>query len=210
MEKLQFKFTTEELTDSGEIRGYGSLFNEQDRGRDVVVKGAFTKSLNRQNDLKMLWCHDPAQPIGVWTKAEEDTRGLYLEGRVIPEVAKGAEALALLRAKAIDGLSIGYRTVKSSKGSRGERRLEELELWEVSIVTFPMLPSARVTDVKQLSSIRDVETVLREAGVPNKFAKLVAMHGYEGAKSRLMPDTELEEAKRLLAEMRSFKERLNA
>ena len=92
----------------------------------------------------MLWQHDPAQPIGVWDEVREDERGLFVKGRILTEVERGREAVALIEAGAIDGLSIGYRTLRSVKDGKGGRRLSELELWEVSLVTFPMLPDARV------------------------------------------------------------------
>ena len=92
----------------------------------------------------MLWQHDPAQPIGVWDEVREDARGLYVKGRILTDVEKGREAAALIGAGAIDGLSIGYRTVRAQKDGKGQRLLSELELWEVSLVTFPMLPDARV------------------------------------------------------------------
>jgi hypothetical protein len=92
----------------------------------------------------MLWQHDPAQPIGVWDEVREDGRGLYVKGRILTDVEKGREAAALIGAGAIDGLSIGYRTVRAQKDGKGQRLLSELELWEVSLVTFPMLPDARV------------------------------------------------------------------
>ena len=91
----------------------------------------------------MLWQHDPARPIGVWDEVREDGRGLYVKGRLLLEVQAAREARVLLQAGAIDGLSIGYRTLRSeAKG--GRRLLHEIELWEVSLVTFPMLPEARV------------------------------------------------------------------
>jgi HK97 family phage prohead protease len=92
----------------------------------------------------MLWQHDPAQPIGVWDVVREDGTGLYVKGRLLDSVARAREAAALIGAGAIDGLSIGYRTRKAEKDATGCRLLTELELWEVSLVTFPMLPSARV------------------------------------------------------------------
>ena len=91
----------------------------------------------------MLWQHDPARPIGVWDEVREDACGLYVKGRLLADVAQGREALALVEAGAIDGLSIGYRTKRAIKDG-GARRLLEVELWEVSLVTFPMLPEARV------------------------------------------------------------------
>ena len=99
---------------------------------------------SRGRSVKMLWQHDPSQPIGVWDEVREDGTGLYVKGRILIEVEKGREAAALLAAGAIDGLSIGYRTLRAEKDGKGRRLLSELELWEVSLVTFPMLPEARV------------------------------------------------------------------
>lgn len=131
-----------------EISGYASLFGKTDQGGDVVENGAYAASLDRLGGkgrtVKMLWQHDPAQPIGVWDEVREDKDGLYVKGRILRDVAKGREAAALIEAGAIDGLSIGYRTVRATKNDKGGRLLSELELWEVSLVTFPMLPDARV------------------------------------------------------------------
>ena len=140
------------VTDGQVIEGYASLFGACDQGGDVVAEGAYAASLKRltaeRRQVRMLWQHDPAQPIGVWDEVREDGRGLFVKARILEAVAKGREAAALLAAGAIDGLSIGYRTrkaVTSDRGpNKGKRLLQELELWEVSLVTFPMLPSARV------------------------------------------------------------------
>ena len=132
------------VTDGTTISGYASLFGTPDQGGDTVERGAYTASLAKGRGVKMLWQHDPAQPIGVWDEVREDARGLYVKGRLLTDVAKGREAASLIAAKAIDGLSIGYRTLKARKDDRGGRLLSELELWEVSLVTFPMLPDARV------------------------------------------------------------------
>jgi len=136
------------VTDGTGIAGYASLFGAADQGGDVVASGAYAMSLKRLADegrgVKMLWQHDPAQPIGVWDEVREDTRGLYVKGRLLEGVDKAREAAALIAAGAIDGLSIGYRTRRAAKNDQGQRVLTELELWEVSLVTFPMLPSARV------------------------------------------------------------------
>jgi len=130
------------------IEGYASLFGAVDQGNDVVEPGAYAASLaalaaaGRQ--VKMLWQHDPAQPIGIWDEVREDAKGLYVKGRLLPEIARGREAAELIAAGALDGLSIGYRTKRASKDAQGRRHLTEVELWEVSLVTFPMLPQARV------------------------------------------------------------------
>ncbi|MEP5730952.1 MAG: HK97 family phage prohead protease [Sulfitobacter sp.] len=137
-----------EVDGGTQISGYASLFGAVDQGGDVVESGAYSCSLldvaEAGRSIKMLWQHDPTQPIGVWDEVREDERGLFVKGRILDSVEKGREAAALIAAGAIDGLSIGYRTVKASKNTKGQRLLTELELWEVSLVTFPMLPSARV------------------------------------------------------------------
>jgi uncharacterized protein len=136
------------VTDGHVISGYASLFGLTDQGGDAVQKGAYSASLARMKAagraVKMLWQHDPAQPIGVWDEVREDARGLWVQGRILTAVDRGREAAALLGAGAIDGLSIGYRTIKSQRTAAGARELTEIELWEVSLVTFPMLSEARV------------------------------------------------------------------
>lgn len=137
------------VTDGTLVEGYASLFGKRDQGGDIVQPGAYSASLkalaSTGRRVKMLWQHDPAQPIGVWDEVREDANGLYVKGRLLTEVGKGREAVALLTAGAIDGLSIGYRTLRAERDGKGQRLLAELELWEVSLVTFPMLPEARVS-----------------------------------------------------------------
>ncbi len=129
------------------LSGYASVFGVRDRGGDVVMPGAYAAGLDRMakagGRVRMLWQHDPAQPIGVWDLVAEDAHGLKVEGRLLPDVARGREAAALMAAGAVDGLSIGYRTLRSEKLPGGGRKLLEVELWEVSLVTFPMLAVAR-------------------------------------------------------------------
>jgi uncharacterized protein len=136
------------VTDGCHVQGYASLFGVRDQGGDVVQKGAYAASLKALaasgRRVKMLWQHDPAQPIGVWEDVREDATGLWVKGRILADVERGREAAALLAAGAIDGLSIGYRTLRAERDGKGQRLLAELELWEVSLVTFPMLPEARV------------------------------------------------------------------
>ncbi|MEM9049135.1 MAG: HK97 family phage prohead protease [Pseudomonadota bacterium] len=150
--KYQGFETSAALCGECEIEGYASLFGVADRGGDVVAPSAYAASLAAMAEsgrpVKMLWQHDPAQPIGVWDELREDARGLFVRGRILTEVRRGAEALSLMKAGAIDGLSIGYRTVRSEK-TTGGRSLLEIDLWEVSLVTFPMLPEARVATSSQ-------------------------------------------------------------
>ena len=135
------------VAEDGRIEGYASIFGAPDQTGDVVAEGAFSRSLEALREagrsVKLLWQHDPAEPIGVWDSVREDGRGLRVRGRLLSEVRRGAEALALLRAGAVDGLSIGYRTVRAARRPEGGRLLQDVELWEVSLVTFPMLPEAR-------------------------------------------------------------------
>lgn len=147
------------VSDGAKIEGYASLFGSTDQGGDAVQAGAFSASLGNKRKVRMLWQHDPTQPIGVWDEVREDSRGLWVKGRILQEVAKGREAAALVASGAIDGLSIGYRTKKAQRDGDGRRLLSEIELWEVSLVTFPMLVQARV-DGKGAST--PVDDALRE------------------------------------------------
>lgn len=155
-----------EAESSSEVRiaGYASVFGVRDRGGDVVLPGAYAASLARMaaagERVRMLWQHDQGAPIGVWDAVGEDARGLKVGGRILLDVARGREAAALVRAGALDGLSIGYRTRRSEALPGGGRRLIELDLWEVSLVTFPMLPQARVG--------------AKSAHLPGAFAALAA------------------------------------
>jgi HK97 family phage prohead protease len=98
----------------------------------------------------MLFQHDPAEPVGIWLELREDYRGLYVRGRLIPEVMRARELTALIEAGAADGLSIGFRTVKGRLDPKTRiRKLDQIDLWEISIVTFPLLAGARVRAVKE-------------------------------------------------------------
>ena len=169
----------------GTIEGYASVFGVEDQGRDTVQAGAFRDSLNRikAGQVKMLWQHDPSQPIGVWESIMEDQKGLKVRGRLLKEVARGREAAALVEAGAIDGLSIGYRTKEFDRGPDGySRTLKAVDLHEISLVTFPMLREATLTGHKSLSemTIREFEGVLRDAGFSRAEAKAVAARGFDG------------------------------
>lgn len=127
------------------IEGRASLFWVKDLNDDVVAEGAFAASLARTGagGVKMLWQHAADEPVGVWDEVAEDDEGLVVRGRVLEATPRGRMAAALVRAGALDGLSIGFRARKA-RGGEGVRVLTEVELWEVSLVTFPMLPGARL------------------------------------------------------------------
>jgi Escherichia/Staphylococcus phage prohead protease len=135
----------------GTFSGYASRFHVADLGRDLVLPGAFRDSIARRGarGVKLLFQHDPAEPIGVWLELREDAGGLFVRGRILPEVERGREVLALMRAGALDGLSIGFRAVEGRADSKtGLRKLSKIDLWEISVVTFPMQPEARISAVK--------------------------------------------------------------
>jgi hypothetical protein len=161
------------LREGTRIEGYASVFGQGDRGGDVVAPGAFAASLAARGAgrVRMLWQHDPGQPIGVWEEIREDGRGLFVRGRLLPEVARGREAAALLEAGAIDGLSIGYRTVKAGRDGQGRRLLTQVELWEVSLVTFPMLPEARVDAKAREPGAEGEGLLLREVAAALQAAR---------------------------------------
>ncbi len=146
--ELKFAGGKPVMTEGAVIEGYASRFGLPDQGGDIVAKGAFGASLARLaakgDKVRMLWQHDPTKPIGVWDDIREDETGLWVKGRLLSEVALAREAATLIDAGAIDGLSIGYRTVRAEKDQKGRRVLTEVELWEVSLVTFPMLPEAKL------------------------------------------------------------------
>jgi HK97 family phage prohead protease len=140
------------ITSNGLFEGYASLFGIADLGGDLVMPGAFRESLLRRgaSGVKMLWQHNPAEPIGTWQDLGEDRRGLIVRGRLDLAVSRAREVHALMKSGAVDGLSIGFKTQRSRRDEKsGLRRLEKLDLWEVSVVTFPMLPEARISAVKQ-------------------------------------------------------------
>ncbi len=169
-----------ELDADGVFEGYASTFGNIDNGMDIVARGAFQKSLGNRK-VRMLWQHDMTQPIGVWDSIEETERGLYVKGRISKEVQKGREAMALMRMGALDSMSIGFVTKQASQEGNGSvRRLDEVDLYEISLVTFPMNEKATVTDVKSLTTEREFERFLRDAGYSRKEATAIALHGFKG------------------------------
>ena len=164
----------------GMFEGYASVFGNKDLGNDVVVNGAFRKSLRAKGarKIKMLFQHDTKEPIGVYTQIKEDGNGLYVKGQLAMNTQKGREVYELMKMGAIDGLSVGYRV--DAKGyhydERGKRRmLKEVDLMEISAVTFPMNPKARISAVKaEDRSVRDWETFLRDEGGLSRSESKVA------------------------------------
>ncbi|MDD9910836.1 MAG: HK97 family phage prohead protease [Ahrensia sp.] len=156
----------DKVTRDGTFSGYASLFDKVDLGRDKIARGAFAASLSRRGigGIRMLFQHDPAEPIGAWSRIAEDEQGLFVEGRIVGSHGRAAQTLELLRAGAVDGLSIGFKTERSRTDPKtGIRTILQADLWEVSIVTFPMLPQARVETVKQIGDAAALTAKLRAA-----------------------------------------------
>lgn len=147
----------------GAFAGYASVFNNLDSQRDIVRPGAFAATLRtRKYPVQLLWQHQWDAPIGVITSIFEDRQGLYVEGRLLMEVAKAREAYALLKARAVRGLSIGFTVKKSRRDAdTGARELLAVDLWEVSLVTLPANDSAQVTVVKTQHSQKDEDKMMR-------------------------------------------------
>lgn len=182
MDRLSFDLEVKLAGDgaaTGTIEGYGSVFGLMDRGGDIVLPGAFKASLAAWRKKKalppMLWQHDPYTPIGVWTEAAEDEKGLKLTGQLVLDVPAASSARALIAAGAVKGLSIGYRTDDYEiDRTTGVRSLKKVDLWEISLVTFPMLPEAMISSVKSIDP-RVLEAELRRDGNLSSAAAVKAV-----------------------------------
>ena len=158
--------------DDGMIEGYGSVFGVADSYDDVIARGAFAASLKAHKAAgtmpAMLWQHEADEPIGVWTEMSEDAKGLKVRGQLCLDTSCGKEAYALLKMGALNGLSIGFMSKEWAYDRDTEvRTLTAIDLWEVSLVTFPANEKARVTNVKsadEMATPKDAEKALRDAG----------------------------------------------
>jgi HK97 family phage prohead protease len=182
-----FALDEKAVSDTGVIEGYASVFGVVDSYGEVVEPGAFVDSLVKSQRtgrrIKMLYQHDPHQVLGVWDDLAEDSKGLYVKGRLlIDKSPKAAEVHGLLQERALDGLSIGYRTIeaKPKEGKPGVLSLLKLDLFENSIVTFAANERARVETVKsileagKLPTVREFEGALRELGLSKAKAAAIA------------------------------------
>jgi hypothetical protein len=185
------QFDVKTIGEDGTFEGYGSVFGNVDSYKEIVAPGAFAdslKSLKTQNKMpSLLWQHRSGEPIGVYTDMHEDNIGLYVKGKLALKTMRGAEAHELLKMNALSGLSIGFMTREDAYDKvSGIRTLTKLDLWEVSLVTFPANDAARISSVKNIESIEslaDAEGFLRESGGLSKseavgfIARVKSMHG---------------------------------
>lgn len=181
--KTAFKFLEGE-GQAGTFEGYGSTFDVLDQGGDIVVKGAYAKTLADRGPrgIKMLFDHNPSCPIGLWEEMREDDVGLYCKGRLLLDLEKAREVHTLMKAGVIDGLSIGYRVVNSARDTaQGARLLQEVDLREISVVTFPMNETSLIASVKgDLPTEREFERWLtQDAGFSRSHARAIITSGFK-------------------------------
>ena len=170
-----FPLELKEISEEGHFNGYGSVFDVVDSWDDVIVKGAFKNSIEKKKPI-MLWQHDSAEPIGVYESVREDDVGLWLEGKLLLDVEKGREAYVFLKNRIVSGLSIGFIPLAwemEKRNGKQVRVVKDVDLWEVSLVTFPANDKARIGDVKSIETVRDVESLLRDAGLSRSDANAV-------------------------------------
>lgn len=194
MKTLDMPLDVKDVGEDGAIEGLAAAYNNVDHGGDIILPGAFEKTLKGRKSLPMLLYHDQRLPVGVWSGFEDTAKGLKLKGRITTVTAAGAEALALARDGALAGLSIGYRAVKE-RYTDTARELIEVALHETSLVSIPMNERAQVTRVKdilaggELPTVRQFEEHLREAGFSKSLAAVIAakatpyLRGEPGAKA---------------------------
>lgn len=177
MKHLDFPLDVKDVGEDGSIEGIAAAYNNVDFGGDIILPGAFTKTLKGRKSLPMLLYHDQRLPIGVWNEFEDTPKGLKMRGRIVTTTSTGAEALTLAKEGALAGLSIGYRSMKD-RYTEAARELIEVGLHEASLVAIPMNDRAQVTRVKDilesgnLPSVREFEDFLRDAG---GFSKSLAV-----------------------------------
>ena len=195
-QRLDLPLTIKSVSDSGEFEGYGSVFGVEDSYSDVVVRGAFTATLEKWKAKSrlpaMLWQHNMSEPIGIYTEMREDDIGLYVKGRLLIDADPLAKrAHAHMKAGSLSGMSIGYMLDDYEYDKeKGVWILKAIDLWEVSLVTFPANDDARITDVKSLLARGEtpppskVERALREVGFSGSQAKAFKAKGYSAVSPR--------------------------
>lgn len=203
LKHLDVPFEVKEVAEDGTFTGYGSVFGVKDAYDEIVVPGAFSESIEQRKPA-LLWQHRSGEPIGVYEEVREDSVGLHLKGKLALKTARGAEAYELLKMNALSGLSIGFVTREDSFDQKtGIRTLKKVDLWEVSLVTFPANDAARITGVKGISEITtlsEVEDCLRDAG----FSKSEALALVARVKAIARSDSEAGKSTALLEQVRSI------
>lgn len=195
-QRLDVPLKIKSVSDSGEFEGYGSVFGVKDSYDDIVLPGAFANTLKQWGEKgslpALLWQHRMDEPIGIYTDMKEDETGLYLKGRLlIDDDPLAKRAHAHMKAGSLSGLSIGY-ILKDGEYDRTKAAflLKDLDLWEVSLVTFPANDEARVSEVKSafargdIPTQKSIERVLRDVGLSRVQAKAFMAEGYQALSPR--------------------------
>ena len=169
----------------GRIEGYASTFDlKPDRQGHVIAAGAFARTLAEHKAEgtvpALLWMHDYRQPIGRWDELREDGKGLHVQGRLNLKTARGQEAYEHISSGDVAGLSIGFITSPGGRQSApgGISLITEVDLVEISVVTTPANPRARITGAKSVNTKAELVTLLREAGLAKAAAARVAGGGW--------------------------------
>lgn len=184
MNKKNFnaQFELKHLEESGIFEGYASVFGVKDYDGDVIVKGAFKNSIEKFTKSgkrpKMLWQHNPSIIIGKWIDMHEDDRGLYVKGTIFTDIPKGQEAYALMKHGELDAMSVGFNIENSFIDESKNRVIDDLDLWEISVVTWGANPEALVSSVKSIETKRDFERFLIDSGFSQKQAKRITAQGF--------------------------------
>lgn len=208
LETKDFDFQINVIEEStGVITGYGSVFGNVDSWGDVVEKGAFLRTIE-QRKIPILWQHNSDEPIGLWDEISEDDYGLKMRGHLlIDDVAKAKEAYALVKSGVVNGLSIGYIPKDYSYDVENYRHISDVNLYEVSLVTFPANEKAIITDIKSDDlNIRRAEKALVDAGFSHKLAKTILAKGF---KSAIVRDEQPDQRDADIKTLNSMKELLN-
>lgn len=211
---IERPFEVKAVQDDGVFEGFGSVFGNVDSYKEIVAQGAFAESLQQWKSAgklpPVLWQHRAGEPIGPYLEMEEQPVGLWVKGRLlVDDVQRAKEARALMKAKAVNGLSIGFVTREDSYDRvTGIRTLKKVDLWEVSVVTFPANPSAQISSVKSaigaVNSLAEAEALLRDVGRLSKADATAFISRVKSLSGRSESDEEGE------AFMRALKQRAAA
>lgn len=155
METKDFMFDIKSVEDNGIVEGYAAVFGNKDLGNDIIDPGAFKKTINERKNVPLLWYHQPPEVLGLVFEMEEDNKGLKSRSQINLDTQLGREKFSLIRQGAIKGMSIGFEAIKETWDGT-VRRLKEIRLWEISLVTFPMNPLAQVTNIKAVVPFQDL------------------------------------------------------
>lgn len=214
MKHRSVPFQVKSLDERGAFAGYASVFGVVDEQGEEVVKGAFGQTLEearRKGLPKLLWQHNQHEPIGAFGKMIEDEHGLYVEGSVLLDAgATEQRAYAHMKAGNVDGLSIGFRLYPGGieyDAKRGVTLLKNIDLWEVSVCTFPANAEARIADVKSaLESPRELERLLRDAGLSRSQAKALMSGGYRAVAEQRDVDPDSDAIKQVAESLQKLTE----